>query len=520
MSDTIYDEVLDELKKRAIFSEYLPEGFCVRTVPFDIYNLQASADDHIKPYMYSMSRFRMSGERRTMGIPEIAGYVSLIAFLVRNNDVIETIVNKAAVDENSFSRIVDSDRKLMEEAGGYAVNLVISHDADVSRDEEKLRSVFIRNMETKIDRSKGACGILHIDLAEFYSSIYTHTIASIKIGLEEAERQFAMGKNYWSEDYKVYNNLDKHIRKLNRNRTNGLLTGPYISKVIAEAILSNVDEDFRKKDYIFSRYADDYEFAVYDESEQEKMKEEIEGIFEKYSLRMNREKTRFEKYPFYIFSNFKRVLTQCSMEEKGTIDVLELFNRFWEMERDGEKGAILYLLRTYGKVYNVQEEDTTYINYLINVLCNDEKALVQACHILIEEYRKGKFILEEDIKKAIEKKLYVEIKNNHEHEVIWLLYLLKNMNCPIAEKTIEDIIEKNFELAQVLLLHEYRNQMNQQKRMQCFTNAKSWILLYELALIDNRREEFFAKTGVSKNQNFYNKLFDENYSFYKETEIG
>ena len=126
----------------------------------------------------------------------------------------------------------------------------------------------------------------------------------------------------------------------------------------------------------------------------------------------------------------------------------------------------------------------------------------------------------EDIKKAIEKKLYVEIKNNHEHEVIWLLYLLKNMNCPIAEKTIEDIIEKNFELAQVLLLHEYRNQMNQQKRMQCFTNAKSWILLYELALIDNRREEFFAKTGVSKNQNFYNKLFDENYSFYKETEIG
>ena len=55
------------------------------------------------------------------------------------------------------------------------------------------------------------------------------------------------------------------------------------------------------------RYADDYEIAVYKEDELEDIKSKIVSVFARYDFRINNEKTKYEKYPFYMFKNYEKV---------------------------------------------------------------------------------------------------------------------------------------------------------------------------------------------------------------------
>ena len=66
------------------------------------------------------------------------------------------------------------------------------------------------------------------------------------------------------------------IRKQNLNRTNGLLVGPLLSKIIVEAILTRIDLELEAVGIHFSRYVDDYEVYLYRHEEKE-----IISVFEK-----------------------------------------------------------------------------------------------------------------------------------------------------------------------------------------------------------------------------------------------
>ena len=59
-------------------------------------------------------------------------------------------------------------------------------------------------------------------------------------------------------------------------------------------------------------------------------------------------------------------------------EIIELFNCFLDMEKKGEKGAVRYLLKSYSNKYVVSNK-RLYIDYLINVICNDEKNMSLAC---------------------------------------------------------------------------------------------------------------------------------------------
>ena len=129
---------------------------------------------------------------------------------------------------------------------------------------------------------KGACGILHVDIAEFYRSIYTHSLCAIGMGIDESRRAFLENSN--ESKYIMYCRFDDRVRRLNGARTNGILTGPYISRVISEAILAKVDEELTKAGLVFVRYADDYEVAIYNEDDINDTKSKLIAIFDRYFL--------------------------------------------------------------------------------------------------------------------------------------------------------------------------------------------------------------------------------------------
>ncbi len=75
--------------------------------------------------------------------------------------------------------------------------------------------------------------IAKTDIANFYSSIYTHSIAWAIEGREEA---------FSDKDFKLAGNkIDRLIQYANDARTNGIPVGSALSDLISEIVLSVVD---------------------------------------------------------------------------------------------------------------------------------------------------------------------------------------------------------------------------------------------------------------------------------------
>lgn len=74
------------------------------------------------------------------------------------------------------------------------------------------------------------------------------------------------------------------------------------------------------------------------------------------------------------------------------------------------------------------------------------------------------------------------------------------------------------DLAKIILIYEWEEYMNEFLIDKCWQEAQSWILSYQLALkYASKREDFYDKFKIQKSRNFYQKLFDNNFSLYKST---
>lgn len=546
------DNLLAVLKEKGIFSEYLPEEFNM-SCDWNLYSSPASKSDYVEPYKYSMSRMNQGSARRTIAVPDIASHVAMMNYLQDNKSILEEILTISYEDNASFSKIISEEYELMDTDEMYFDSIfdedlweekTLNEDM-ASVEEESSYSKYIRNFLKKINISQGAVGILRMDISNFYGSIYTHIMPAIKLGTEMTMKIYngQIQDDTLKTDYMKYKKLDEFIRGQNGNRTNGLLVGPFISKVFSEAVLSRVDKEITDAGIAFTRYADDYEVYIYDINRKDEIQGKIESILEKYYLRINNEKLSFEKYPFYIFKNFERIISQIimdgqlrrgeitlpkdlTMEEKKTakrlegVDIVELFNKFLELEKSGQKGAVRYLLKAYASKYEVRNK-SLYGSYLLNVLMNDEKALGLASKIIIKEFQSGQITIQDGFRDVIAARLSSDLDRENDLEVIWLAYLLKKIKYPMPEELLNKLFEKGNDLAKILALHEWRERIPEEKLLECFEKASSWILLYELCLIlTGKREEFYKKAGIVKNVQFYDKLLNKKFSFYKENLNG
>lgn len=107
----------------------------------------------------------------------------------------------------------------------------------------------------------------------------------------------------------------------------------------------------------------------------------------------------------------------------------------------------------------------------------------------------------------------------HDLEIVWLTYLLKYtdyLEHPMLTHIIDLIIESDCDLAIIIIMEECSNIIEDTQVEKCWNNCSSWILLYQIALrYPDKREEFFSRIGIGHNKNFYKKLFENNFTFYK-----
>lgn len=498
-----YCKIAKEIAIKGFFSEYLPPCFSLSEKVLNY--VPTKKCDLIAPYSFSMSRYNENDARRTIFIPEIGSYIAAYSYM-NNNSIFQELIEFTESNNHSFSPILWSDDSIVRHEQAYG--------NDISGNST-LRFDYINNVGKKIIYASGAKKVIKLDISNCFSSFYMHMIPAILLGAEDAEKEYnKFSRNNNDEPinplYEKYKELDKVIRRQNLNRTNGLLTGTLFSKIIAEAILTRIDKELEQKSLKFVRYVDDYEVFLYENNEQEIISI-FDEVLKKYGFALNSEKTEIMDFPYYIVKNFEKILNSILEKPMERSNIIEVFNAFFEMEKNGTKGAIRYLLKSFEQNPPKIADLELYKAYLITIMANNERSLVKSCSILIENNNdnkspNNKLSLTKDDINNISILLKNHILYRHDLEVIWILYLLiETQNICKGDSVVKDIVATNNELAHVMLL--VKDLLDKDNLLNIKIKAKSWILLYEL-FANNviLEDEFIQKLNLNKNFNMYQEL--------------
>jgi RNA-directed DNA polymerase len=132
--------------------------------------------------------------------------------------------------------------------------------------------------------------VLHTDIADCYSSIYTHSIPwaiHTKVKAKKNRKNSLLG-----------NSIDNHLQDMSYGQTNGIPQGSVLMDFIAEIVLGYVDLLLTEKldskeitEYRILRFRDDYRIFTNDSFEAEQIAKELSEILSNIGLKLNAEKT-------------------------------------------------------------------------------------------------------------------------------------------------------------------------------------------------------------------------------------
>ncbi|MBE0573638.1 RNA-directed DNA polymerase, partial [Candidatus Dojkabacteria bacterium] len=168
--------------------------------------------------------------------------------------------------------------------------------------------------------------MMRLDISRCFESIYTHSLSWAVRGKEFSKQN---KQNFFFES-----EFDRRMREANWGETNGILIGPEVSRIFAEAILQAIDVEVAKKVQELTikceirRYVDDFFIFSNTHSELLKVKSVIETASASYGLHLNENKTSVSERPF---------ISKTSIARERVIRLLDELLRNTAAALDAEK---------------------------------------------------------------------------------------------------------------------------------------------------------------------------------------
>ncbi len=149
--------------------------------------------------------------------------------------------------------------------------------------------------------------LLRADIAEFYRSIYTHSISW-------ALHTKAVAKQRVRDKTLLGNRIDAAVQAAQYGQTNGIPIGPDTSLVIADVVLAAVDVELANRlgPITGYRHHDDYELVFRTASQAEEGKAALQAVMLEYGLHLNPLKTELVELPTRVASEWWNFVRQFS----------------------------------------------------------------------------------------------------------------------------------------------------------------------------------------------------------------
>lgn len=378
---------------------------------------------------------------------------------------------------------------------------------------------------------------LKVDVSNFYPSIYTHIIPWVFVGKDVAqniwrERKYGNLTSYspsTNSDYDKGNQIDDLFEKCQERQTHGIPVGPDASYLIAEAILSYLDNIMTTKypGIVGCRYYDDY-YLYFDTTEEaEKALKVLIDEFKQMGLEINLAKVEINQLPISVVEKHVVKLSPYDFKSRRTDQMLQIyFELIWSLvrERPSKVQTILkYGLTTLERnlpALNAKDENLLYI-LLFKTAIMSPSAIPNILNLIRRVSGSVDLALVKRMTDAILRK-HTEL--GHHIELLWALWMCMLYDLDIDTNEIVAIFQLKHPLCTLMMLDYLHNvkpilleDADVVKEINDLTNALTsaslynewWIVLYEGAL-----KGWLPLQSIVQGNDFFKYLMNKNVSFY------
>ena len=500
-------KIFQQLAEFGYFSEQLPPCFNSKMYSDNIFELTKHIGSMTVTSPVSLSIYKNEKSRRIISVPNPKEFTRTLNLYKSNWNTIRRYTKS----NNSHSKITKFD---------YSYNEFI--DSIVFKDVHQIGSGYLENLLVSIVKSAGYRYCLKVDIANFYNSIYTHSISWAICGKEEAKKMF-FGKITKSKDYILSEELDTHMCSLKSNETNGIIVGPYTSRIFSEILLAKVDQELGNLNLRFTRYVDDYNFYFKSRLEIQNNLPKIQAVLSKYNLALNESKTEILEFPYHNYSNMSRVY-KLAYEENNILGVL---NEAGILFNNGEKGAYKYALKLFENTSFPTEQAEAVLALLVNILL---LAPQHGRYVIPYIIKNIDTIGKEKISVIINEELVVCSNNNLQQETLMLLYLAREIEMNIDGNALLNILKSGDDFSIIIALDIWKNHYERIQNSTFFQmdlidavhnvfNAlkscdylgEHWLLLYESEIHNLNPNKDYV---YPEKDDFFKKMKELNITFY------
>lgn len=265
-------------------------------------------------WMLNHSLARASQVRRVLGVPNPATHWALAKEISENWKHLRALARRS-----SLSRSVPTLRSAQGRAAVPAVPI-----GDV---------MFLR-----VDARSVGRYLLRADIAEFYRSVYTHSIPW-------AMHTKAVAKERLHDRSLPGNRIDAAVQASQKGQTNGIPIGPDTSLVLAEVILGTVDEELQNRIGPIRgyRHHDDYELVFKTPREAEQAKATLQSVLLEFGLHLNSTKTEIVELPVRMVSDWWLYVREFSFAATGDprAKVIQFFDEAFQRKANAPSEHVL-----------------------------------------------------------------------------------------------------------------------------------------------------------------------------------
>lgn len=236
--------------------------------------------------------------------------------------------------------------------------------------------------------------IFSTDVADCYSSIYTHSLAWAIDGIKLAKtRNYREDKDISGKNKKFYlgNKIDRCIQQMQNRQTNGIPQGSVLMDFIAEILFNYLDflltleikkQNINRDNYTILRFRDDYRIFVKNKAEGEKIIKILSGLLRTFGLKLNENKT---------FGSNDIISNSIKQDKIPSLEII--FNEKMGLQkkllilREHSKkypnsGSIFRLLKLLRETADLDEFGINYeviISILLDIGINNPKVIPNVC---------------------------------------------------------------------------------------------------------------------------------------------
>jgi hypothetical protein len=300
--------------------------------------------------------------------------------------------------------------------------------------------------------------VLKTDIAQFFPSIYSHSIPWSAHGIEEA-------KSDQKPDSSIilFNRLDFFVRNCQRAETRGLLVGPDAFRLIAEFIAAGLDSSVYEalQSYIVgaARHVDDYYIGISSQPEALSALSALRDTLQTFNLQINDIKTRTMDGIEPLNEVWAQTLRKDSREIRRSFgdleeDIVLFLNRSTNLAKElSSDSPVKIALRTLDQMRVYQKPIWNTVEpYLQRVIFHHPHCIDYVALLVAKRFALSQSVDSKGWTSACYSLIGKHLPLNHHHEIVWLLWLLISAELEISDALVNKISQNDNSHIKALLI--------------------------------------------------------------------